>query len=46
MIRKKPMPQPRNPVVMIARQRAAGFLRDRRKRRSKDRLAREIREAL
>lgn len=33
----KPMPQPRNPVVVIARARnSAGAMRDRRNRRAKD----------
>jgi hypothetical protein len=33
---KKPMPQPRNPVVLIARSRtSAGPMRDRRARRAK-----------
>lgn len=34
---KQPMPQTRNPVVMVARTRtSAGAMRDRRGRRSKD----------
>ena len=40
------MPQPRNAVVMIARTRNGGYLRDRRSRRAKDKLARELREAV
>jgi hypothetical protein len=47
MARKKDKkPQPRNAVAVVARARnSAGPMRDRRKRRAKDREARELRES-
>ena len=41
--RKVPAAGERNHVVLVARCRNAGFLRDRRKRRERDRLNRELR---
>jgi hypothetical protein len=44
---KAAMPKRRNPVVLIARTRnSAGPMHDRRKRREKDRLRKELRFAL
>ena len=42
MAKKKTAPARRNPVVVIARTRKAGYLRDRRKRREGERVHKEI----